>query len=78
MTFCAGNECKKIQLHLDKACTYKEEVHPSLADTIPPQHQPYLDALMALRQLNDMANKVRMNQPLCCRYLIDRITRKAN
>ena len=71
MTFCAGNECRKISLHLDKSCTYKEEVHPSLADTIPPEHQPYLDALLALRQLNDMANLVRMNKPSYCSYFIE-------
>ena len=77
MTFFAGNECRKISLHLDKSCTYKEEVHPSLADTIPPEHQPYLDALLALRQLNDMANLVRMKQTLLLQ-LFYRITRKTN
>ena len=76
-TFSAGNECWKISLHLDKSCTYKEEVHPSLADTIPPEHQPYLDALLALRQLNDMANLVRMKQTLLLQ-LFYRITRKTN
>ena len=72
-TFSAGNECWKVMRNLDKACTYKEEVHPSLADTIPPQHQPYLHTLLALRQLNLMANKVRINQPLCCSYYIEQV-----
>ena len=61
-TISAGNECRKIQRFLDRPCTYKGEVHPSLADCLPPQHQPYITTLLALRDLNDMANKVRMNQ----------------
>ena len=44
--------------HLDLPCKSRNQEHPSLAELLPVEHQPYLDALLALRTLKHMANKV--------------------
>ena len=54
----AGNECCKVLKHLDLPCKSRNQEHPSLAELLPVEHQPYLDALLALRTLKHMANKV--------------------
>jgi len=54
----SGNECCKVLKHLDLRCKSRNNEHPSLAELLPVEHQPYLDALLALRTLKNMANKV--------------------
>ena len=39
-------------------CKFRNHEHPSLAELLPVEHQPYLTALLALRTLKHMANKV--------------------
>ena len=44
--------------HVDKRCKRRNIEHPSMVDILPLEHQPYLSALLALRALNHMANRV--------------------